>query len=88
MHVSDIKIIHNDEHFNLDALNFPYPVFVDVYDCGTKEGKKKGWALKADWGARLDPFIICYNKDKVVKCFYSEADNNVYKSLINYLNEN
>lgn len=85
--ITDIKIVHNDPSFDLSKINFPYPVYVTDYYVGCRDGKKKGWALKSDWGAKQDPFIICYEQDKPVKCFYTEADNDVYKSLIKYLNE-
>ena len=84
---TDIIIIHNDPSFNISSLNFPFPVYVTIYDTGTKHGKKKGWEIKSEWSAREDPFIICYENNKPQKCFYSEADNNIYKSLIEYLNE-
>lgn len=83
---TEIDIVHNDSNFKLP--DFPYPIYVNVYDIGTKEGKKKGWAIKNEWGARKDPFIVCYKDGIVIKAFYSEADNNIVKSLIEYLNEN
>lgn len=84
--ITDITIVHNDPKFNLSKLNFPYPVCVKTFDVGTKQEKRKGWELKTEWGAKADPFIICYDKDRVIKCFYTEADHNVYKSLIEFLN--
>lgn len=60
-------------------------VFIDEQ---TTKGKKKGFKLKGSWGARLTPFAVVYNdEDKPVKAFYSEADNDIIKSLITYLNE-
>lgn len=86
--ITDITIVHNDPSFELSNLNFPYSVFVKEYYLGSKDGKKKGWALKSDWGAKEDPFIICYKNDNAVKCFYSEVDNSVINSLMEYLNAN
>lgn len=85
--ITDITIVHNDPKFSLNKFNFPYPVCVKVLDSGSKKEKRKAWEIKSEWGARKDPFILCQNKDKVVRCFYSEADHNVYKSLMEFLNE-
>lgn len=84
MKFTEIDIVHNDPSFQLPE--FPYPLYVNVYDIGSKEGKKKGWEIKNEWGAKKDPFIVCYKDGIVIKAFYSEADNNVINSLIKYLN--
>lgn len=69
--------------------SFKESLIFHFIDSLSKKGKKEAWTLKSHWGARLDPFILVMNNEKVIKAFYSEADNNVIKSLIKYLdNEN
>lgn len=69
--------------------SFKESLIFHFIDSLSKKGKKEAWTLKSYWGARLDPFILVMNNEKVIKAFYSEADNNVIKSLIKYLdNEN
>lgn len=86
--ISDVTIVFDKEKPN---LNFPYSVYVDYIDMSTRKGKSEGWRLKGSWASVQNPFAVCYDGKKVIKCFYREAcksDNEVYQQLIDYLNEN
>lgn len=61
-------------------------VFLEMYDEGSYKEKKLAYKIKAACGARLTPFIAVYDGDELIKAFYSEADEDVVKSLTNYLN--
>ena len=80
-----IYIVHNSP-INLEGIPKTDAFFIFI-DETTRKGKKEGYLLKSDWGAKLSPFILCMEGDKPVKAFYSEADDNIIQSLINYLNE-
>lgn len=68
---------------NADLSN----VFLELIDEGSFKEKKIAFKLKASCGARLTPFIAVYEKDELIKAFYTEADDNIIKSLIAYLHE-
>lgn len=63
---------------------------VEYINMNTKEGRKNGFKLKGEWGARANPFCIIFERDKAIKAFYSENDweDNAIIQLINYLKEN
>lgn len=62
-------------------------IFLELFDEGSYKEKKQAYKLKASCGARMTPFVAVYDGDELVKAFYTEADDDVLKSLINYLNE-
>ena len=66
------------ENFKRDNVSFEF------FDTKSSK-KKKAFALKSHWGARLDPFVLITDNDKPLKVMYSEDDPNVINSLINYL---
>ena len=86
--ITDVTIVYNnkDQISNLgDTLKVsPFFTFIDE---SSRKGRKEAYALKSHWGARLTPFVVCYNKDNAIKVFYSETGEDVIKSLIDYLNE-
>lgn len=47
--------------------------FLHFISSQSKEGKKEAYKIKSHFAAKLDPFIIVYNKDKPIRGFYSEA---------------
>ena len=52
-----------------------------------REGKKEAYELKSHWASRKNPFICISNdKDRVIKCFYSETGDDIINSCINYIN--
>jgi hypothetical protein len=84
----DVYIVHNSldlkDKFTNEDINSEF--FIHFIDEGTLKGKKKAYKLKSLWGARLTPFACVYEGDKMIKGFWSETDNNIIQSLINYLN--
>lgn len=62
-------------------------IFLELFDEGSYKEKKQAYKLKASCGAKMTPFVAVYDGDELVKAFYTEADDDVLKSLINYLNE-
>lgn len=84
----DVYIVHNDPTIK-DRLMYSEinsDAFYHFIDEGTLKGKSQAFKLKNEWSARKTPFIAVYDGDKMVKGFYSEADNDVINSLIEYLN--
>lgn len=63
---------------------------VEYINMNTKDGRKNGFKLKGEWGAKTNPFCIIFDGDKAIKAFYSENDweDNAIVQLINYLKEN
>lgn len=77
------------EHYDFDKLNIPKMVSVKYIDMDTRKGKSEGWRLKSSWASIQNPFIACYENNKVVKCFYREAyksDNELFNDFMKYLN--
>lgn len=87
--ITDVYIVYNDDKQRemIEGDTFKVSPFFHFIDSRTRNGRKESFKLKGSWSARLDPFAICYEGDKAIKAFYSEADPNVIVSLINYLNE-
>lgn len=85
----NVYIVYNDESQikELGGVSLKTSPFFTFINENTKSGKKEAYALKSHWGSKLTPFAVCYDKDKPIKAFYSEADENIIKSLINYLND-
>ena len=87
--ITDVFVVYNNEGQikrikEANILDSPFFTFINE---SSRKGKKEAYALKGHWGARLSPFIICMDGDKAVKAFYSESEENVIESLINYLND-
>lgn len=47
--------------------------------------KKEAYTIKTDWGARKEPFALVKVQDKVLRCFYSEEDNNVIDKALEFV---
>lgn len=88
--VTDVYLVYNDDT-QIKRLGGAYTLKVSPYfhfiDDRTKKGNKDAWTLKNAWSAKKSPFAICMDGNKPIKAFYTEADNDIIKSLINYLNE-
>lgn len=88
--ITDVYLVYNNDE-QIKRIGGTYTLKVSPFfhfiDDRTLEGKKKAFRLKSSFGAKLTPFALCMDKDKAIKAFYSESDNDVIKSLINYLNE-
>lgn len=85
----DVFIVHNDPSTEkrIKEANIKTSPFIHFIDEGTLKGKKEAFKLKGAWGARMTPFAAIFEGEKIIKAFYSEADEDVIKSLIDYLNE-
>ena len=67
---------------NSDIIDKFYFSFIDSNSAYTK---KEAYALKSDWGARKEPFILVKHKDKVLRCFYSEESNKVIDNALQFI---
>lgn len=59
-----------------------YFKFIDSNSAYTK---KEAYTLKTDWGAKKEPFCIVKEKDKVLRCFYSEESNKVIDNALQFI---
>ena len=81
------KVVYEDKRDKelLELVEIPTPFFIEYVDTNTKSGKKEGYRIKSEFGARKNPFIVIYdNEDEFVQCFWSENSNAV-QSFINVL---
>lgn len=89
--MTDLYFIYNSEEQRKrlgDALNkIKVSPFLHFINSTTKEGRKESYKIKSHFAARLDPFIILYNKDKPIRGFYSEAGDCI-EQCIKYLENN
>lgn len=85
----DIFIVYNDSSVErrIKEANINSLPFIHFIDERTLKGKKEAFKLKSFWGAKITPFAIILEDDKAIKAFYSETDNDIIESLIEYLNE-
>ena len=87
--ITDVYIVYDNDNV-IKRVRGAYtikasPIFHFI-DSRTLNGRKEAFQLKGFWGARMEPFIICTNKEKAVKAFYSETREDVIESLITFLN--
>lgn len=85
----DVFIVYNDPSVEkrVKEANIKSSPFIHFIDEETLKGKKEAFKLKGAWGARMTPFAAVFEGEEIIKAFYSEADNDIIKSLIDYLNE-
>ena len=74
----DVYIVHNDPKIKDKIMHAE--INSDAFYHLIDEGKLKS--------AKKTSFVAIYEKDKMIKGFYSEADSDVIDSLIKYLNKN
>ena len=86
----DVYIVHNDPKIKDRIMHAEInsDAFYHFIDEGILKDKNKAYKLKNEWSAKKTPFVAIYEKDKMIKGFYSEADSDVIDSLIKYLNKN
>ena len=41
--------------------------------------------IKTDWGAKKEPFCLIKDKDKVLRCFYSEDNIEVIDAALEFI---
>ena len=75
-----------DKEF-LDLIDSKIPIFIRYIDYNTIEGKKEAYKVKSHWAARMNPFVVVQEGEKIIKVFYTESGKNAVQQLINYLNE-
>ncbi len=87
--MTDVYIVHNDPSVEtrIEEADFSCTPFIHFIDEGSLKGKKEAFKLKGAWGARLTPFAAVFDKEEIIKAFYTEADSDVIGTLINYLKE-
>lgn len=83
----DVYLVYNDDS-QLEAIKnaeLKPNLFFHFIDERTRKGLKEAWKVKSALAARLSPFAAIYENDKPIKAFYTEADDNIINSLIEYL---
>ena len=70
----------------LDLIDSKFPIFIEYIDYNTVNGRKEAFKVKSHWSAKMNPFIVVQDGEKIIKVFYSEK-NNAINQLINFLNE-
>jgi len=70
----------------LESIDSKFPIFVNYIDYNTKDGRREAFQTKSYWGAKLNPFVVVQEGEKIIKVFYSEKSNAI-QQLINYLND-
>ena len=54
-------------------------------DSGSALQKKEAYTLKSEWGAKKEPFAVVQDKDKVLRCFYSEKNDKVIDEALQFI---
>lgn len=83
----DVYLVYNDDSQLETVKNATLNpnVYFHFIDERTRKGLKEAWKVKGALSARMSPFAAIYENDKPIKAFYTEADDNIIKSLIEYL---
>ena len=71
----------------LDLVDSKFPIFIEYVDSNTTKGKKEAYRIKSHWAAKINPFVVVQENEKILKVFYTESGKNAVQQLINYLNE-
>lgn len=74
----------NDEKKVLSRES-PSGYYFSFLDLGSMLCRADAYALKSEWGARKDPFALVKDKDKVLRCFYSEEGKDVIDEALNFI---
>lgn len=83
----DVYLVYNDDS-QVNAVkeaDLKEGLFFHFIDERTKTGLKEAWKVKSHLASRVSPFAAIYENDNPIKAFYSEADDNIIQSLIEYL---
>lgn len=86
----DIYIVYDDpSHKELvDMIDFKKQTFIHWFDMNTLEGRKKGFKLKGQYGAKKNPFVVVEENDQLQKVFWSEGKDDAINQLIKWVTEN
>jgi hypothetical protein len=71
-----------DKVLKSEVVDKFYFKFIDSNSVYTK---KEAYTLKTDWGAKKEPFCMVKEKDKVLRCFYSEKSNKVIDEALEFI---
>lgn len=83
----EIRLVYNEDSQieRIKNANLKPNLFFHFIDERTRKGLKESWKVKGGFAARQSPFAVIYDGEKPVKAFYTEADDDIIESLINYL---
>lgn len=59
--------------------------YFNFVDSGSAYTKKQAYTIKTDWGAKKEPFCLIKDKDKVLRCFYSEDNIEVIDAALEFI---
>lgn len=59
-----------------------YFTFIDI--C-SKLCRSDAYSIKSEWGAKKDPFALVKVDNKVIRCFYSEKDDNIVDKALDFI---
>lgn len=59
--------------------------YFNFIDSGSAYNKKRAYTIKTDWGAKKEPFCLVMDKDKVLRCFYSEDNIEVIDEALEFI---
>ena len=80
-----VKIVYNDVRDKelIELVRFSTPFFVEYLDERTKNGKKEGYRIKSEFGARKSPFVLVLDdEDNYLACFWTESGSNAVQNFI------
>lgn len=88
MIITDVYLVYSDlnDRKKFEEAEITSSPFIHYIDIESKEGKSKGYKLKSEFGARLNPFAAVYNGESPLKAYYTEDGNSVLVDLIKDLN--
>ena len=77
----NVYLIHNFDDIPSEVLAYK-PIIINE---GNYKEKKEAYKIKGRFAARKTPFIGIINDDNIlIKGFYSEASDNVFKDFLEY----
>lgn len=87
MVITDVVVIYDDPEqlSRINSIPSDKGLYFTSFNYKSRKGKKKAWEQMEEWGARKLPFIILKDHDEVVKCLYSEAEDDIIETLKSYL---
>jgi len=83
----ELLLVSNDLNDEKKVLSRESPsgYYFSFLDSGSMLCRADAYALKSEWGAREDPFALVKDKDKVLRCFYSEKSSNVVDEALDFI---
>ena len=85
----DIYIVYDDPTHKelIEMVEFKKQPFLHFLDMNTLEGRKKGFKLKGQYGAKKNPFVVVEENDQLQKVFWSEGKDDAINQLIKWIND-